>query len=186
MSILSFIRAKMREFDILSWYSFIFACIFVAWLVARAVYRAMTFKCLSTSFYLFLKHFAYPNISPRLPFVGTTTPLHALLALVYTSANIAFILKDGIKSKIVVGNHAATLSILNIVPLLCGPRLLLMTEMLGASFRTSLGIHRWLGRTAIVEVLIHTVISLTTTDSLKWTQTSISGVTVHLSSFISI
>jgi len=179
MSFLSFLRTKTREFDILSWYSFSFACIFFVWLVLRAIYYVMTFKWLSTSLFLFLKHLVYPYIFPRVPLIGTATRLHVMMALGYISINIVFIMILGTKSKVDIGNRAATMSIINLVPLLCGPRLLLMTEMLGISLRTSLGTHQWLGRTAIAEILLHTIISLTTIDSLKWTRTSISGVVVH-------
>jgi hypothetical protein len=182
MSFSSFVRSvfsKLSEMDIPSWYSFISACIFAIWLFLRAIYRAITSEWLSTSFF-FLKHFAYPHILPRIPFVGAATRLEILLAFAYTITNLLLVTLIGVKTTTDISTRAATMSIINLIPLLCGPRLSLMTEMLGISLRTSIGTHQWFGRTAVAEMLLHTVISLTNKQPFKWTGFNASGVVVHL------
>lgn len=182
MSFSSFVRlvfSKISEMDIPSWYSFISACILAIWLFLRAIYRAITSEWLSTSFF-FLKHFVYPHILPRIPFVGTATRLEVLIAFAYIITNILLVTIIGVKSRTDIGTRAATMSIINLIPLLCGPRLSLMTEMLGISLRTSIGTHQWFGRTAVAEILLHTVISLTDSQPFKWTGINTSGVVVHL------
>ncbi|KAG0647685.1 Ferric-chelate reductase 2 [Hyphodiscus hymeniophilus] len=59
-----------------------------------------------------------------------------------------------------MGSRAATMSIINLIPLFCGPRLSLITSLLGISVRTSIGTHQWFGRTAIAQMSLHTLISL--------------------------
>jgi hypothetical protein len=183
MSFSSFVHlviSKLSEMDTPSWYLFIFACLFAIWLLLRAIYRAITSEWLLTSFF-FLKHFAYPYIFPRIPFVGTATRLKVLIASGYIITNTLLILDAfGAWPGTDIGTRAANMSIVNLIPLLCGPRLSLMTEMLGISLRTSIGTHQWFGRTAIAEILLHTVISRISNQPFKWTGTNISGVAVHL------
>ena len=182
MSFSSFVRSvfsKFGEMDIPSWYSFVSACIFAIWLFLRDIYCAITSKWLSTSFF-FLKHFVYPHILPRIPFVGTPTRLEVLIALAYIITNILLVTIIGVKSRTDIDTRAATMSIINLIPLLCGPRLSLMTEMLGISLRTRIGTHQWFGRTAVAEILLHTVISLISSQPFKWTGINTSEVVVHL------
>ncbi|KAH6704163.1 hypothetical protein BKA61DRAFT_560084 [Leptodontidium sp. MPI-SDFR-AT-0119] len=161
--------------DIPSRYCFIFAYIFAIWLFLRAIYRTFTSEWLSTSSF-FLKHTTYPHAFPRIPFVGTATRLKVLLASAYVITNTVLVTVVGVESRSDIGARATTMSIINLIPLLCGPRLSLMTEMLGISLRTSIRSHQWLGRTAVAEVLLHTIISLTGSQSFVWTGINASGV----------
>ncbi|XMA13701.1 hypothetical protein WAI453_006492 [Rhynchosporium graminicola] len=99
-----------------------------------------------------------------------------MLASGYLITNILLVTVIGVKSRSDMGTRAATMSIVNLIPLLCGPRLSLMTEMLGITLRTSIGSHQWLGRTAIAEALLHTIISLTGSQSFVWSGINASGV----------
>lgn len=182
MSFSSFVRSgvsKLSDMDIPSRYCFILGCIFAIWLFLRAVYRTLTSEWLSTSSF-FLKHAAYPHVFPRIPFVGTATRLEVLLASAYLTTNIVLVTVVGVDSRSDIGTRAAIMSMINLIPLLCGPRLSLMTEMLGITLRTSIGSHQWLGRTAVAEVLLHTIISLTGSQSFVWTGINASGVVVRL------
>ncbi|OBT43218.1 hypothetical protein VE00_06389 [Pseudogymnoascus sp. WSF 3629] len=68
------------------------------------------------------------------------------------------------------------MSAVNLIPLLCGPRLALASEMLGISLRTHFGIHKWIGRTAIAEALLHIIISVISEQPFAWTAMKLSGV----------
>ncbi|KFY49967.1 hypothetical protein V495_00403 [Pseudogymnoascus sp. VKM F-4514 (FW-929)] len=48
--------------------------------------------------------------------------------------------------------------------------------MLGISLRTHFGIHKWIGRTAIAEALLHIVISVISEQPFAWTAMNLSGV----------
>lgn len=178
---ISFVRlvfSKISQFDIPSWYSFISACIIAIWLLFRAIYRAVTSEWPLTSSF-FLRHLVY-YIFPRIPFVGTATPLQVLIVLGYIGTNIVLVTIVGVKSISDIGTRAATMSIINLIPLFCGQRLSLITKILGISLRTSIGAHQWFGRTAVVEILLHTIISLTSSQPIKWTGINVSGVAVRL------
>jgi hypothetical protein len=68
------------------------------------------------------------------------------------------------------------MSIINLIPLLCGPRLSFVTRLLGISLRTSIGSHQWFGRTAIAQILVHTIVVLTGSNAFTWTTNNLTGV----------
>ncbi|KAH6719520.1 hypothetical protein BKA61DRAFT_473215, partial [Leptodontidium sp. MPI-SDFR-AT-0119] len=88
-----------------------------------------------------LKHTVYSHAFPRIPFVGTATRLKVLLASAYVITNTVLVTVVGVESRSDIGACATIMSIINLIPLLCGPRLSLMTEMLGISLRTSIRSH---------------------------------------------
>jgi hypothetical protein len=55
-----------------------------------------------------------------------------------------------------------------------------MTKILGISLRTSIGAHQWFGRTAVAEILLHTIISINNSQPWKWTGINKSGIAVYL------
>ncbi|KAG0645010.1 Ferric-chelate reductase 2, partial [Hyphodiscus hymeniophilus] len=159
--------------DAPSWYSFISACILALLLLWYGLHRAINSKWpLVTSF--IMRHLVYPNIFPRIPFVGTATRLKVLLVSLYLLANFLGTI-IGVRADI--SSRAATMSIINLVPLLCGPRLSLVTNLLGISLRSSIGSHQWFGRTAIAQMLVHMVVSLTESSAFTWSMNSLTGVT---------
>jgi hypothetical protein len=177
MSFLHWLSSKLSGLDVPSWYSFVSGCLITSWLLLYSVYRvihAINSGWLSISSFL-LKHFVYPHIFPRVPFVGTATRFEALAAFIYLLVNILIVT---IGPRADIGSRAATMSIINVIPLLCGQRLSLATKLLGISLRTSIGSHQWFGRIATAQVLLHTIISLTGSKSFTWTAINFSGVVV--------
>jgi hypothetical protein len=181
MSLTSFSKwllSKLGSMDTLSWYSFILGCVFVVWLLCFGIYRTLNSKWpLTTSFVM--RHLIYPHIFPRIPFVGTATRFEVLIVFVYLLTNTLIVI-IGAESEI--GSRAAIMSIINLIPLLCGPRLSLVTRLLGISFRTSIGSHQWFGRTAIAQMLVHTIVVLTGSNAFAWTTNTLTGVVVRSAS----
>lgn len=174
-SFLHWLLSKLRSIDTLSWYAFISGCIFVAWLLGYSIYRALNSRWpLATSFVR--RHLIYPHIFPRIPFIGTATRFQALIVSLYLLANTLLITK--VKPAAGIGSRAATMSIINLIPLLCGPRLSLVTKLVGISLRASIGSHQWLGRTVIAQMLLHMVVSLTGSTPFTWTTSNITGAVV--------
>lgn len=175
MSLTSFstwLLSKLGSMDTLSWYSFILGCIFVIWLLYYGIYRVLNSKWpLTTSF--ILRHFIYPHIFARIPFVGTATRFEVLILSLHVLTN-TLVVVIGRRSDI--GSRAATMSIINLIPLLCGPRLSLVTKLLGISLRTSIGCHQWFGRTAFAQMLVHTIVVLTGGTAFTWTTKTLTGV----------
>jgi hypothetical protein len=171
------LSSKLNELDVPSWYSFILGCIFALWLLCYSIYRAFNSKWpLTTSFVM--RHLVYPHIFPRIPFIGTATRLQVLIVFLYLLANTIFVFAIGVQSTAGRSSRAATLSIINLIPLLCGPRLSLVTRLLGISLRASIGSHQWIGRTAIAQMSFHTVVSLIGRTPFAWTTNNLTGVVV--------
>jgi hypothetical protein len=97
----------------------------------------------------------------------------------YLAANVLFVALPK-ASWAEAGARAATMSIINLVPLLCGPRICLMTKVLGISLQSSLGSHRWVGRTTIALAMLHMIVSLKEGGRFTWTSGSASGAVVGL------
>jgi predicted ferric reductase len=173
-SVLHWISSKLSNFDVPSWYAFISGCIFTAWLLLFAIYCVITSEWPLTSTYI-LKHFIYPHIFPRIPFLGTATRFQVFVAFIYLLANFLIVT---IGKRAEMGSRAATMSIANLIPLFCGPRLSLVTKLLGISVRTSIGSHQWFGRTAIAQMSLHTIISLIGSKAFTWTTSNLTGVVV--------
>lgn len=161
-----------RDMDVPSWYSFISACILALWLLWYGVYRAINSRWpLTTSF--ITRHLAYPNILPRIPFVGTATRLQFLIVSLYLLTNL---LITTVGSRTGISSRAAIMSVINLIPLLCGPRLSFVTRLLGISLRASIGSHQWFGRTAIAQMLVHLIVSLAGNGAFTWTTNNLTGV----------
>lgn len=172
-TILRWISSTLGSFDVPSRYSFICGCIFVIWLLLYAIYRIITSEWRSTSSFV-LQHLIYPHLFPRIPFLGTATRFEVLVAFLYLLPNVLIVI---IGERAEMSSRAATMSIVNLIPLFCGPRLSLVTKLLGVSLRASIGSHEWFGRTAIAQVLLHTLLSVTS-STFTWTTTNLTGVVV--------
>jgi predicted ferric reductase len=152
-------------------------CLVVFWLLLYSIYRAThALASGGLRFSFVLKHFVYPHLFPRIRFVGVATRLEGLAILVYLLINLVLVLAG---KRTNIGSRAATMSIVNVIPLLCGPRLSLVARLMGVSRYSSLWSHRWFGRTVLVQVLVHTIISLTGSSSFAWTAAKVFGAVVR-------
>jgi hypothetical protein len=170
--------------DIPSWYGAILGCIIITWRFFNVIYRlVMHLKHFTASFRLFIfKHLLYPYLYRRLPLVGTGTRFEILTGVLYLAANILCIT---IPSSVDIATRSAIMSLINMIPLLCGPRLLLMTELLGISRRAHIGFHKWFGVAAIAQVIVHSIISALNIHPFQWSDVNISGVMVGFVTYIS-
>ena len=131
--------------------------------------------------FFILKRLVYPRLFPHLPLIRRVTIFKALISSIFIVANILPITIGTGLSADVVRTRAATMSAIYLIPLLCGPRLLLMMKILGFSLSFQTGLHEWFGRAAIAQVLLHTIISVVHSQPVQWTDVNISGVVVKLS-----
>jgi hypothetical protein len=160
--------------DIRSWYAFILGCIIVAWRLIYIIYRLLTLIWHFSTHFI-LKRLAYPHLFRQIPIVGTATRSEILVGVLYLAINCVVI---GVGSSAEIGTRAAIMSTINMIPLLCGPRLILMTELLGISRRAHIGLHKWLGLTVIWKVGLHTVRSIMNNQPFQWTEMNIYGIMV--------
>ena len=125
-----------------------------------------------------LKHFIYPHIFRRLRFIGAATRSEVVAISLYVAINALCVALPRAQSTD-ISTRAATMSVINIVPLLCGPRLILITQLLGIRRRTHLSLHKWIGGTAVALALLHTVLSVVhSKPAFTWTRINLSGVVV--------
>ncbi|KFY69538.1 hypothetical protein V496_00158 [Pseudogymnoascus sp. VKM F-4515 (FW-2607)] len=89
-----------------------------------------------------------------------------LMGILYISVNILCIIIPRASSA-EISRRAATMSTINLIPLLCGPRLMLMSQLLGISLRAHFEFHTWVATTAVAQALIHVVISVTSKQPVK-------------------
>jgi hypothetical protein len=163
--------------DTVSLYSFISGCIFTVWLLFYGISRALQSKWPLTTTFIF-RHLIYPHVFPRIPFVGTATRFEVLIVFLYLLPNALLIIIGG---KAEIGYRSAILSVINLIPLLSGPRLNLITKLLGISLRTSVGAHQWFGRTAVAQMLVHTIVVLRS-NVFTWTTKNLTGVVARFTS----
>jgi hypothetical protein len=168
------VLSRLRDLNRSSWYSFISACILLSYLVSYGVYRVIYSKWRATTTSFLVRRLVYPHLFPRMPFVGTATRLQVLTAFLFLLTNT---LLTTIGSRSATGSRAATMSVINLIPLFCGPRLSMVTKLLGISLRGSVGVHQLAGRTAIAQMLLH-VLLLIGSASFKWTATTVAGLVV--------
>lgn len=177
-SFYAWILSKFEEvrLDTSSWYLLASATFFLLWLLLRGLYRVMTAKWSSISFFI-LKHAVYPHLLPRTSFTGTATRFHIAVTTLYLLVNVLFVTIPK-ATWADMGTRAATMSVINLIPLLCGPRLTMVTNLLGISLRTSLASHKWFGRTAIGLAGFHIAIIAKNGERIARTWSGVSGVVV--------
>ena len=166
------------------WYAMIAGCVLALWLLLQFIFWLVTFAWRHISFFI-LKHVVYPHLFRRLPFIGVATRSESLFGIIYVTINILCVTIP-LLSGDDVSARAATMSVINLIPLLCGPRLILMTELLGVSLRTHLGVHKWFGLTAVAHVVLHAILSAIHHMPFQWTATNLSGVVVMVEFITSI
>jgi len=174
----TFAQAKMA---IPLWYAIVSGCAIATWLLFHFGFWLIKIVWMRTSYFI-LKHLIYPHLFSRLPFIGAITRSETLMGILYVSGNILCVcitIPMGMASSSEISARAATMSAINLIPLLCGPRLILMTELLGISLRAHFRFHKWVGRTAIAQVLLHTVLSVINIQPFPWTAVNLSGVVVR-------
>jgi hypothetical protein len=152
-------------------------CILTLWMLVHLVAWLVKSAWIHTSSFL-LKHFIYPHIFRRLRFIGAATRSEAFAISLYVAANVVCVAPPWDQSTD-MSARAGTMSVINIVPLLCGPRLILITQLLGLRLRTHLGFHKWIGGTAVAQALLHTALSIVHRKTpFTWTRVDLSGVVV--------
>lgn len=187
MSFVSFwqrVWATLARTDYSSWYALASALLVGTWLLFRGalqVIRMLTSGLSITGFVVpsfVLKHLVYPHLLRRMPLVGVATRLQVLLVAIYILLNMVPNLPFSVfGSRSDIARRAATMALVNIIPLFCGPRLRLLTRLLGISIPTGIGSHQWMGRVAVAQVLLHTLLSM---KGFAWSTPGIFGVVVGI------
>jgi hypothetical protein len=111
------------------------------------------------------KHLTYPYILNRHALLGPWSRADLLIQLVYLATNI-FCLSFRVADISSAGLRAGTLSLINLIPLLSGPHLSFLADLLGIQLSTYRNVHRSAGFTAFALATFHVLTALATKHPL--------------------
>lgn len=123
-----------------------------------------------------LRHVVYPQIHPLLGGAGDTTRSEAIVVGVLLSGNILCSILD-VRSASDLVKRTAQLSIINTVPLFLGGRISPLVNVLKVQYNTYAAAHRWLGRIAAVQAVLHAAVAVTLRRGFR-SQSQIAGLVV--------
>ena len=101
-----------------------------------------------------LKHVLYPQLHPLIRGVNTVTRFEAILIGSLLVGNV-LCTTLGIKSSSDFVKRTALVSVINIFPLFLGGRINVIVSLSGIRYEAYARFHRWVGRIAIVECIVH-------------------------------
>jgi hypothetical protein len=140
--------------DVTQWYAIalggLFALPFITCLILAIIKKTGPYTKLH-----FLKHVYYPQVHKYLRGSEKTTRFDLGLICVFL---VGIVLCTSIRVRDIsaLARRSGLISIINLIPLSLGSHMNLIASCYGISLGTYGRIHRWLGRVAIVEGLIHT------------------------------
>lgn len=143
--------------DISEWYAAVFASLLVA---AVAVYLFIfAVSRIATTTYA-LQYLAYANVPEVLQGSDRATWLdYAMLSLFLLANVLVLAIRNGDAAGFV--RRSASLALANLVPLFLGGQINSVANAVGLRLRAYSRLHRWLGRVAVVEGLIHMIAAVT-------------------------
>ncbi|KAF2182632.1 hypothetical protein K469DRAFT_669639 [Zopfia rhizophila CBS 207.26] len=134
-----------------------------------------------------LKHIFYPQIHPLIRGASKTTRFEAILIGSFLVGNV-LCTTLGIKSSSDFVKRTALASVINIIPLFFGGRINTIGSFSGIKYEAYARIHRWIGRIAIAECIVHSTLAAASQKSFR-SRSQISGLiatsimaTIYLSS----
>jgi len=137
--------------DITQWYAVALAGLVALFIIVRRLLGVIAVVW-AQSFYYLLKHLVYPSIHHRI----STTRFELLLIVTFLAGNIVSI-SVGITNISELIARSAKLFTVNLMPLSLGAHMNLIVNDYGISLPNYTRMHRWLGRVAIAEAIVHVV-----------------------------
>jgi hypothetical protein len=162
--------------DITQCYAVALGGVVALFIIAKTFLTIFKYTRTYAKFY-FLKYVYYPQIHKLLRGSEKTTGFDVLLIVVFLVGNV---LCTTIRVKDIHGltGRSGLMSIINLMPLSLGGHMNLIASRCGIRLGAYSRTHRWLGRVAIVEGLIHTVAAVSLRKSDLRMPSDIAGLTV--------
>ena len=107
----------------------------------------------------FRSHVQYPLVISRNGYTGSISRLEVIYLTVYLATN-GLVLGYSVRDRSSLSKRAAFAALVNLVPLYFGGRTNPLMSFIGFPLPHYYLAHHWFGRVAIIEALIHAVISL--------------------------
>ena len=164
--------------DITQWYAVALGGT-VALLIIASILLAILTITRKYATFRFLKHVYYPQVHKYLRGSEKTTRFDLALIAVFLVGNMlcTAIRVNNISD---LARRSGMLSVINLIPLAPGAHMNLIANSCGVRLDAYGRIHRWMGRVAIVEGLIHTATNLSLHTMNFQTLSDIGGLTVSL------
>ncbi|KAK0742015.1 hypothetical protein B0T21DRAFT_360542 [Apiosordaria backusii] len=140
------------------YYYVIFLAALPVFAASRTLLSCVSHRIIPRITFYFTKNFRY-----RLLFSWfTLTPLQTLVLLLYFGMNVvALTLGISFQNLRALEQRAAKLALINFIPLFLGGVAFTALNFLNISLHSYQFMHRWVGRTATVEGILHAVVTLT-------------------------
>ncbi|KAH6883860.1 ferric reductase transmembrane component 3 [Thelonectria olida] len=169
--------------DIVSWYAMALSSLILASILAYVLFSvvAVVQYCGKNAF---LKYLFYPQIPKFLRRSGRTSWFDLLVLLMFLGAN-AVALSAGVRNATSFIRRSGIISVVNLIPLFLGGQMNIIASHCGLSLRAYTRLHRWLGSVAIVEGLLHVIVSVSRQMPNFKLKTNVAGLVV-LSIFVTI
>lgn len=145
--------------DITHWYAISLGALVALFLLYRLYLVALSTAHVYGKRFV-LKYLIYPQIPRLLRGGGTITRLHFLIILIYVTGNI-LCMAFGVTSFVQLRTRTGLMSLVNLVPLCLGGRLTFLGDFCGVSYENHSRMHRWIGRMAVIQSLLHVTIAST-------------------------
>lgn len=140
--------------DITEWYAISLGCLAVLPIIAR-LFLSIPIVHIYGSFYL-RENVRYPCIYRYLRRSGQVIRVDLLILVAFLVGN-ALCLAINVKGIPEFAKRSGVVSIINLIPLSLGANMNFIASLGGISLPAYAKLHRWLGRVAIIEGLIHAV-----------------------------
>jgi len=129
-----------------------FIVFFLMWSLIRVVRTYATFY--------FLKYLFYPQIHRFFRGSSKTTCFDATLIVVFLASNVVCVV-IGAGDATTLRKRMGQMSTINLIPLALGGHMNVIVDLCGVRPENYQRMHRWLGRVAIVEGLVHSIMAAT-------------------------
>lgn len=144
--------------DSTRWYAVALGVIAASVFVSCLLWRSIVFTCSCSSYY-FLKYLSYPQIPHIFKGKSQTTRFELFLILMVLMGNV-LCCTIGIQDVPAFTRRLGVLSIVNNIPLAMGGHPNLVMDFCGIGVKSYALLHQWMGRTTIVEGLLHSALML--------------------------
>ncbi|GAB1319498.1 hypothetical protein MFIFM68171_09708 [Madurella fahalii] len=163
--------------DIASWYAVALGSLILASVLPCVLLSAISIAQRYGKL-LFLKYLYYPQIPNSLRRSSKTSLFDLLVLLVFIAANVVA-LSIGVGGIASFVRRSGLISVVNLIPLFLGGYSDI-TSQCGIGLRAYARIHRWIGRVAIIEGLLHAIASVSSQGLNINLKTDIAGLSAMI------
>jgi hypothetical protein len=161
--------------DTTKWYAVAFAAITALSITFYILGISIGFLRTYTTYH-FLKHVFYPHVHK---YVKGSTRFDALLIIAFLAGNV-LCLTLGMHDQAELMQRTGLLSTVNLVPLALGSHMNSVVSRCGLGFEAYHSIHRWIGRVAVIEGVIHVILAVVPQKPNLQASTQVAALVVSL------